>query len=41
MRPTDSDGPRDVGLFEMWMGLTPEEWDALPDSQDDGADLED
>ena len=39
MRPTYEE-PRNVGLFELWMGLTPEEWDALPEGQDDRADPE-
>jgi len=40
MRPSNPEEPRDVSLFELWMGLTPEEWDALPESQDDGGDPE-
>lgn len=40
MRPSDPEEPRDVSLFELWMGLTPEEWDALPESRDDGGDPE-
>jgi hypothetical protein len=37
MRPLDHVGgePREITLFEHWMGMTPEEWDALgaPDEE--------
>jgi hypothetical protein len=39
MRPADlaSGEPRKPGLFEQWMGMTPEEWEALGefDNSDD------
>ena len=36
MRPLDHVGgePREITLFERWMGMTPEEWDALGDVED-------
>ncbi|WP_454883464.1 hypothetical protein [Sphingomonas oryzagri] len=40
MCPIEPEAPRDLGLFELWMGLTPEEWDALSENRDDGADPE-
>lgn len=41
MRPTDREKSGDVSLFELWMGMTPEEWDALPAEQDADEDFED
>jgi hypothetical protein len=37
MRPCDPDESREVGLFEQWMELTPEEWETLgePDGDDE------
>lgn len=35
MGPRDGDEPRDIGLFEQWMGMTPEEWEALGRSRDE------
>ncbi|MCW2406933.1 hypothetical protein M2336_003617 [Sphingobium sp. B1D7B] len=40
MRPLDpenEDEPLDLGLFEMMMGMTPQEWDAPMSEQDDGS----
>jgi hypothetical protein len=31
MLATGSDEPTEIGFFELWMGITPEEWDALGD----------
>jgi hypothetical protein len=31
MRAIGSDEPADIGLFELRMGITPEQWDALGD----------
>ncbi|MCW2414743.1 hypothetical protein [Sphingobium sp. B8D3D] len=38
MRPHDpkDEEPLDLGLFEMMMDMTPEEWDAPVTGQDDG-----
>lgn len=39
-RPCDPDDePLDLGLFEMMMGMSPDEWDA-PASSDDDRDNE-
>ena len=37
MRPADHTGgePREPSLFEQWMGMTPEQWDALGETGDD------
>ncbi|MCW2339121.1 hypothetical protein M2337_003411 [Sphingobium sp. B2D3A] len=40
MRPPDpenEDEPLDLGLFEMMMGITPQEWDAAMSDEDDRA----
>ena len=36
MRSVDSASgePREPSLFEQWMGMTPEEWEALGDCAD-------
>ncbi len=38
MRPRDpkDEEPLDLGLFEIMMGMAPEEWDAPVTEQDDG-----
>jgi hypothetical protein len=40
MRPIDpaAAAPREIGLFEQWMGITPEEWEALGAADDQTAD---
>ncbi|WP_187290531.1 hypothetical protein [Curtobacterium sp. B18] len=43
MRPVDPAGgePREITLFEQWMGMTPDEWEALgaPDEERDRGPL--
>jgi hypothetical protein len=31
MQPCGFEERAEIGLFELWMGITPEEWDALGD----------
>jgi hypothetical protein len=33
-QPGKATRPREISLFEQWMGMTPEEWDALGDGDD-------